>query len=94
MATVRKNNTWNLQDAKAKLSEVVGLAQSGKPQIILRRGVPAVAVVSVDLYQATQPRKSLISFLLHSPLKGSDLDLSHAAEPYEPRTDLFDDEAQ
>ena len=89
-----KNPTWNLQDAKAKFSEVVDLAQSGKPQIILRRGVPAAAVISVDAYRAMQPRTSLISFLLRSPLMGSDLDLSHAQEAYEPRTDLFDRDAK
>ncbi len=94
MTIPRKAPTWNLQDAKARLSEVVDLAQSGKPQVILRRGVPAAAVVSVDAYEAMRPRTSLISFLLHSPLMGSDLDLSHAQEPYEPRTDLFEQDAK
>lgn len=87
-----KGGTWNLQDAKARLSEVVDLAQAGKPQIILRRGRPAAAVISVDQYESFHPKKSLISFLLHSPLAGSGLDLSHAVASYEPRTDLFDDE--
>lgn len=83
--------TWNLQDAKAKLSEVVDLAQTGRPQLILRRGKPAAAVISIDQFEASRPKTSLISFLLHSPLRGSELDLSHGGEAYEPPTRLFDD---
>jgi prevent-host-death family protein len=80
--------TWNLQDAAAKLSEVVDLAQAGKPQVILRRGTPAAAVVSMSDYQSMHPSKSLISFLLRSPLMHSELDLSHAEKAHEMRADL------
>lgn len=83
--------TWNLQDAKARLSELVDRAQAGKAQVILRRGVPAAAIVSIGEYQALHPRKSLISFLLDSPLRGSEIDITRVNEPYEPRTDLFAD---
>ncbi len=83
---------WNLQDAKAKLSELVDRAQAGNPQVILRRGTPAAAVISFEEYEAMRPRRSLISFLLHSPLMQSELDLSHAEQRFKPRTDLFDDE--
>lgn len=85
-----KKATWNLQDAKAKLSEVVDLAHAGKPQVILRRGTPAAAVISIDQFESMHPAKSLVSFLLHSPLMGSELDLSHADEPYDVRADIFD----
>lgn len=84
-----KDAVWNLQDAKARLSELVDRAQTGKPQVILRRGKPAAAIISIEKYETIQPRQSLISFLLHSPLMHSDLDLSHAGEPYEARTDVF-----
>jgi prevent-host-death family protein len=80
-----------LQDAKARLSEVVDLAQAGQPQVILRRGRPAAAVISYEEYEAIHPRKSLILFLLHSPLMHSELDLSHAEQRYEPRADVFED---
>ena len=87
---MRGTKTWNLQDAKARLSEVVDLAQAGKPQLILRRGKPAAAVVSIDQFEAAQPKTSLISFLLDSPLRGSELDLSHARKPYEPPAGLLE----
>ncbi len=81
--------TWNLQDAKARLSELVDLAQSGKSQVILRRGEPAAAVISIEQYRSLQQRPSLISLLLESPLRGSELDLSHADEPYDRIPDVF-----
>jgi antitoxin Phd len=84
--------TWNLQDAKAKLSELVDNAQAGNPQVILRRGSPAAAIISIEEYEATRPKRSLISFLLHSPLLQSELDLSHAEQRFKPRPDIFDDE--
>ena len=86
-----RTKTWNLQDAKAKLSEVVDLAVAGNPQVILRRGKPAAAVVSIQQFEASQPKRSLISFLLNSPLRGSELDMSHAEEHYEPPIALFDE---
>jgi prevent-host-death family protein len=86
-----RSRNWNLQDAKARLSEVVDLAASGKPQVIMRRGKPAAAVISIDQYNALTPKASLISFLLASPLRGAELDLSHAETPYEPPNDIFGD---
>ena len=92
MAIKLSEATWNLQDAKAKLSEVVDRAEAGSVQFILRRGKPAAAVISIGEYEASHPRKPLLSFLLHSPLMHSELDLAHANQAYEPRTDIFDDE--
>ncbi len=86
------DRSWNLQDAKAKLSELVDLAQLGRAQVILRRGKPAAAVVSIGDYEAMHPRKPLLSFLLHSPLMHSELELAHAEQHYEPRADLFEEE--
>lgn len=83
------NAVWNLQDAKAKLSELVDRAQAGAPQIILRRGKRAAVVVSVAEYEAMHPREPLISFLLRSPLVGSGLDFSHAEEPLDVNEDVF-----
>lgn len=40
------NDTWQLQDAKAKFSEVIEKAQNGEPQFITKRGEPAVVILS------------------------------------------------
>ena len=41
---------WTLQDAKNKFSEVVNAACSGTPQIVTKRGTPAVVILSADSY--------------------------------------------
>jgi prevent-host-death family protein len=62
---------WTLQDAKNKFSAVVCAAQEGIPQVVTKRGVPAVVVVSADSYrELTQGEKinaDFISFLLSMP---------------------------
>jgi antitoxin Phd len=93
MKTSRPNlaagQTWNLQDAKARLSELVDLAMSGAPQIILRRGEPAAAIIAYTQYERIQaPRESLVSFLRRSPLVGVELDLRRSAEHYTSDLDL------
>jgi len=56
---------WNLQDAKARLSELVDRARMGEAQLILRRGKPAAVLVSVEAYQgeATPKRVSALDAL-------------------------------
>jgi len=66
-----KSDTWALQDAKARLSEVVErAATTGAPQRITRRGKDAVVVVSAPLYaKHTRPRDDTVrAFMKRSPL--------------------------
>ena len=42
---------WQLQDARNRFSAVVDAALSGEPQLVTRRGRPAVVVLSVDEYE-------------------------------------------
>jgi prevent-host-death family protein len=64
---------WALQDAKARLSEVVRLAMEHEPQEITLRGEPAVVVISREDYdRMTKPRESLVEFMRRSPLYGAD----------------------
>ena len=44
------SNTWKLQDAKARLSEVVRQARQGEPQEVTVHGKRAVAIVDLDRY--------------------------------------------
>jgi len=62
--------SWQLQDAKARLSEVLKEASLHGPQEITLRGKPAVVVISTSDYQKlTQKSKpSFITFLRQSPL--------------------------
>ncbi len=45
---------WQLQDAKARFSEVVEAAMRGEPQHITRRGKEAVVVLSEQAFEALQ----------------------------------------
>jgi prevent-host-death family protein len=67
---------WQLQDAKNKFSEVVDEAIKHGPQIITRRGVETVIVLSYAQYRKTMlNQKKLSDFFRESPLAGLDLDL-------------------
>lgn len=64
---------WALQDAKARLSEVVRLATEHEPQEITLRGEPAVVVLAREDYdRLTTPRESLVEFMQRSPLYGAE----------------------
>jgi prevent-host-death family protein len=60
--------TWTLQDAKARFSELVTEALKGVPQRVLRRGRPAVVVLSAAAYdELTKPKDTLVEFFARSP---------------------------
>lgn len=66
---------WQLQEAKARLSEVVKNA-SLAPQQITLRGKPAAVVLSKKEYDNLITQKeSLVDFIRRSPLRGIKLDV-------------------
>ncbi|RIH85562.1 type II toxin-antitoxin system Phd/YefM family antitoxin [Calidithermus roseus] len=64
--------TWQLQEAKARFSEVVEQALKGEAQTVTRRGRPAVVVLSWETY---------------TRLRGKDISLFEALRPPEPLSD-------
>jgi prevent-host-death family protein len=70
-------HTWQLQEAKNKLSRVVENALNDGPQIITKRGVEVAIVLSYAEYQKMlASRQRLSDFFRESPLAGVDLDLT------------------
>ena len=68
---------WQLQEAKNKLSKVVDEALTKGPQIITRRGVEAVVVVSYAEYRKMSlSEKKLSDFFRDSPLARANIDLT------------------
>lgn len=68
--------TWKLQDAKARLSEVVKDAKTLGPQTITLRGQAAVIVMSKEEYdKLVNPKPSFVDFMRHSPLAKMQLDI-------------------
>jgi antitoxin Phd len=89
MSKRKSPNRWQLQEAKARLSELVKQAATGGPQEITVRGEPAAVVLSPADYDRLrrdkQKAQNLSDFLLASPLAGLDIeferDRSLAREP-------------
>jgi len=70
-------NTWQLQDAKARLSELVRLATKAGPQGITVRGKEGVVVLSVAEYNRLLGSKpSFLELMEQSPLKGIELSIT------------------
>jgi len=68
---------WQLQEAKNKFSEVVEEALSQGPQVVTRRGVEAVIILSYAEYrELIASQKKLSEFFRQSPLVGANIDLS------------------
>ncbi len=73
---------WQLQDAKARLSEVVKKAAQEGPQHITLHGEPAAVVLSEAEYRRLRRRpRRFVDFVQSSPLKGVELDLTRDRSP-------------
>lgn len=63
--------TWQMQEAKARLSELVKLAETDGPQDITLHGRSVAVVLSRSAYQRLSgQRASLADFMQASPLVG------------------------
>jgi prevent-host-death family protein len=60
--------TWQVQDAKARLSEVIDRARSEGPQTITRHGAERAVVISIEDYRAlAAQRPDFRAYLLGGP---------------------------
>ncbi len=84
-----KQQTWQLQDAKNKFSQVVEQALQQGPQIITRHGVETVIVLSYQEYRRLLLTQTKLSdFFGKSPLAGVTLDLSRDKSGWRREIDL------
>src|ERR1700733_8560238 len=73
---LRRLATWKLEDAKARLSEVVRLAGTKGPQLVTIRGKDAAVILSpveFERLRSTEKRQPLVDFL--QELRLSDIPL-------------------
>lgn len=69
--------TWQLQDAKNRFSEVVNKALRNGPQVVTRRGKKTVVILSVEQYRKlVRPKTNIVDFFQKSPLRDVDMDLT------------------
>ncbi|MEX0780723.1 MAG: type II toxin-antitoxin system Phd/YefM family antitoxin [Balneolales bacterium] len=72
---MKKNEKWQLQDAKNRFSELVNKAEYQRPQYVTKRGHESVVVLSYEDYKKLKPSKNdLVDFLKSSPLQGAELE--------------------
>lgn len=65
---------WQLQDAKARLSELIKSANDQGPQQVTVRGKPTAVILSVEAYEAMRrQRPSFVELMRSSPLVGADM---------------------
>jgi prevent-host-death family protein len=83
--TRHPSETWQLQSAKARFSELFHRARNEGPQVVTRHGKEQVVVLRAEQFeQLTRRRKhsgNLVQFFAESPLAGLNLDLSRAKDP-------------
>ncbi|HET6467386.1 MAG TPA: type II toxin-antitoxin system Phd/YefM family antitoxin [Geminicoccaceae bacterium] len=74
---------WSLQDAKNRFSAVVDAAQRGEPQLVTRRGKPAVVVVDAETFESLKSGRqrrwpTLVDALLDMPRSEEGLQIPRA----------------
>jgi antitoxin Phd len=68
------SQSWQLQDAKNKLSEVISRAEKGEVQVVTKHGVATAVVISYAEYQRlTAPARRLSEFMQTFPHDGEEL---------------------
>ncbi len=73
--------TWQYQEAKAKLSQVMDETQRTGMQIIIRNGKEKFVVLSKDKFdEYAKPKSSLIDFFLKAPYPNIDIDIQRGQD--------------
>ncbi len=73
-------HAWQLQEAKAKFSELFRRARAEGPQYVTKSGKEQVVILPLEqfeemIHRARQP-ESLVEFFQRSPLRGLNLDFT------------------
>ncbi len=78
------SQTWQLQTAKARFSEVFRRAREEGPQLVTRQGKEGVVILPLEdfdqLVDRARKPKSLVQFFAESPLVGLELNLERDAD--------------
>jgi prevent-host-death family protein len=85
VTTLPQAESWQVQSAKARFSEVFRRARSEGPQRITRQGKEGVVMIAEEQYdrlvgKSRQP-ENIVDFFRQSPLMGLKLDLKRDRSP-------------
>ena len=72
--------TWQVQQAKTRLSEVIERAQTEGPQTITKHGKPRAVVLSASEYDAlssgkAKPKRDFVDFLMNAGPKFDEFEI-------------------
>jgi len=71
---------WQLQEAKARLSEVIQSARTEGPQEVTVRGKASAVIISVEEYAAMKKKRpDFVKLMRQSPMVGVKLDIERSA---------------
>ena len=66
---------WQLQEAKAKFSQVVRMAES-EPQVVTMRGRPVAVIISQQEYlKLGKPKPSFLELMQNAPFTDSEIEI-------------------
>jgi len=72
----RPKKVWQLQEAKARFSELVNEVEHGEYQIITKNGNEVAVIISKEEFEKLQkPKNTLLDFFSEAPYPEVDLDL-------------------
>ncbi|MGC1372886.1 MAG: type II toxin-antitoxin system Phd/YefM family antitoxin [Candidatus Sulfotelmatobacter sp.] len=85
VTTLPQPDSWQVQSAKARFSEVFRKARTEGPQRITRQGKEGVVMVAEEQFdrlvgKSRQPR-NIVDFFRQSPMVGLELDLKRDRSP-------------
>jgi antitoxin Phd len=66
-------DTWKLQDAKARFSEVVERALHDGPQVVTRHGENVVVIIAYREFAGAEPAQDFKDFLMSIPRVGLEI---------------------
>ena len=76
-----KRESWQIQEVKQRLSEVIRLAIADGPQMITHRGKATAWIISDrDYHKLTKQRESLVDFFQRSPHREIDLKVERSKD--------------
>lgn len=77
----KKNNIWQIQEAKAKFSQLVEDANIKGCQTITKQGEPVAVILSQKEYiKITRSKSSLLNFFKAAPCQDIDLNIERSKD--------------
>ncbi len=77
----RRHKAWQLQDAKARFSELVNEVINDGYQTITKNGHPVAVLISTsDFEKIREPKNSLLDFFREAPLPDLEIDTKRSKD--------------